>query len=140
VLSADKLGLPSEDFVAPVTWHQRDLDSLLVRGVGCAGWPTRNAVLALHIANVRKLATRLYFALISGGEVFPASLKPNYVHGYLSLFKPQWQVWIPSSFGIKKSAFFSPHTWYFTFRMVRVPGCRSRGQGSIPGATTFSEK
>jgi hypothetical protein len=24
--------------------------------------------------------------------------------------------------------------------VVRVPGCRSRGPGSIPGATTFSEK
>jgi hypothetical protein len=76
---------------------------VLLRGVGCAGWPTRNAVLAFHIA------TRLYSALISGGEVFPASLKPNYVHGYLSLFTPQWQVWIPSGFGIKKSAFFLIH-------------------------------
>jgi hypothetical protein len=24
--------------------------------------------------------------------------------------------------------------------VARVPGCRSRGPGSIPGATTFSEK
>jgi hypothetical protein len=24
--------------------------------------------------------------------------------------------------------------------VVRVPGCRYRGPGSIPGATTFSEK
>jgi hypothetical protein len=24
--------------------------------------------------------------------------------------------------------------------VVRVPGCRSRGPGSIPGATRFSEK
>jgi hypothetical protein len=78
------------------------------RGIGCAGWLICNSVLAFHIATVRKLASRLCFALISKGEIFPLNLKPNYRHELLSLLRTQWQVYIQSGLILENSAF-SPY-------------------------------
>jgi hypothetical protein len=53
---------------------------------------------------------------------------------------PEWEAgWVPEPLWASCSLEFN--LWYRLYGLVvRVPGYRSRGWGSIPGATRFSEK
>jgi hypothetical protein len=84
-------------------------------GTGCAGWLIYNTILAFHIASVRKLASRVYFALISKGEIFALNLKPNDVQELLSLFRTQWQVYIQSGLILNNSEFFPYIVFYVSY-------------------------
>jgi hypothetical protein len=44
------------------------------------------------------------------------------------------------SIEFSSSAYLRSHKSVLVLSRVRVPGCRSRGPGSIPGASRFSEK
>jgi hypothetical protein len=81
-------------------------------------------------------------------------LKPILVHlnaKFRRVYTPECDVSVDESLMMWKGCLFLKRVWYKIFELreksdclhglvIRVPGYRSRGPGSIPGATRFSEK